>query len=69
MLKHHLKKSENRTDDSYEEQKLAIETTIDAIDLYRNTLNQSYVKHIGILGFPGGGKTWCMMYCLIYSIS
>ena len=58
MLKHHLKKSENRTDDSYEEQKLAIETTIDAIDLYRNTLHQSFVKHIGILGFPGGGKTW-----------
>ena len=48
---------------------MAIETCIDAIDSYRNTLCKSFVKHVGILGFPGGGKTWCMMYCLIYSIS
>lgn len=64
-----FRKYQNQTDESYQEQKLAIETSIDAIDSYRNTLCKSFVKHVGILGFPGGGKTWCMMYCLIYSIS
>ena len=64
-----FKKFQNQTDDSYEEQKLAIETCVDAIDAYRNTLQDSFIKHVGILGFPGGGKTWCMMYCLLYSIS
>ena len=51
-----FKKFQNQTDDSYKEQKLAIETCVDAIDTYRNTLQQSFIKHVGILGFPGGGK-------------
>ena len=64
-----FKRYQNQIDDSYEEQKLAIKICINAIDSHRNALHQSFIKHVGILGFPGGGKTWCMMYCLIYSIS
>ena len=29
----------------------------------------SYTKNIGIWGFPGAGKTWCMMYLVVYAIS
>ena len=55
---------------SFEEQKLAVETCVDAIDSYRNLMDQnSYTKNVGIRGSPGGGKTWCMMYILLYAIS
>ena len=29
----------------------------------------SYNKSVGICGFPGGGKTWCIMYRILYDIS
>ena len=32
-------------------------------------LQYSYTKNVGICGFPCGGKTWCMIYCILYSIS
>ena len=32
-------------------------------------LQYSYTKNVGICGFPGGGKTWCMIYCILYAIS
>ena len=42
---------------SFEEQKIAIETCVDAIDSYRNLMDQnSYTKNVGIRGSPGGGK-------------
>ena len=28
-----------------------------------------YTKNLGIRGFPGSGKTWCMMYSMVYAIS
>ena len=49
---------------------LAITTCIDAIDYYRGTLSQgSYTKNVGIRGFSGGRKTWCMTYCALYAVS
>ena len=60
----------NQSEESYQEQSLAITTCIDAIDCYRDTLSQgSYTKNVGIRGFPGGGKTWCMTYCALYAVS
>ena len=31
--------------------------------------NQTYTKNVGIRGIPGGGKTFCGMFCLIYTIA
>ena len=60
----------NQSEESYEEQHLAIQTCIGAIDSYRLTLFQdTYTKNVGIRGFPGGGKTWCMIYCALYAVS
>ena len=57
-LKKYLKKKSNIT------------TCVDAIDSYRCLILQdSYTKNVRIRGFPGGGKTWCMIYCILYSIS
>ena len=59
-----------QVEDSFQEQKLAITTCIDAIDQYRDLLSSgTYTKNVGIRGFPGGGKTWCMQYCQLYAIS
>jgi hypothetical protein len=63
------RKNPAQSEESFEEQKLAITTCIDAIDQYRNPSHDSYIKNVGIRGFPGAGKTWCMMYCQLYAIS
>ena len=58
------------SEEIFEEQKLTITTCIDAIDSYRYLILQYlYTKNVGICGFLGGGKTWCMMYCILYYIS
>lgn len=63
-------KSNNQSNESYKEQQLAIQTTIDSIDSYRQFQTQSsYTKNMGVRGSPGGGKTWCMMYYMLYAIS
>lgn len=56
---------------SYEEQKLAISVTVNAIDKYRDVTNTHHLtKNVGIRGFPGGGgKTWCGLYCMVYAMS
>ena len=65
-----FRKNPIQPEDSYQEQKLAITTCIDAIDQYRDPLSSdTYTKNVGIRGFPGGGKTWCMQYCQLYAIS
>ena len=59
-----------QTEESYKEQKLVISTCMKAIDSYKNIQNQlSMVKSICIRGHPGAGKTFCMMYILLYVIS
>ena len=52
------------------EQKLAIKTCVEAINSYRDLSSQGvYIKNVGIRGFPGSGKSWSMMYCMLYAIS
>jgi len=61
---------ENQPDSSFHEEKFAIQTCKNALDLYVDMNAQDYFKKsIGILGFPGSGKTWTMLYCAIYAIS
>ena len=60
---------ESQPIDSYNEQKLAIQTCINAMDRYSDVLNSNFVKCITILGFAGCGKSWTMMYCMLYAIS
>lgn len=55
---------------SFEEQRFAIHTCASAILKYTNVLSAtSLVKSIGIKGFPGSGKTFCMLYLSLYARS
>lgn len=59
-----------QSNESYVEQQLAIRITVEAIDDYCSLSgNRLSTKNIGIRGFPGGGKTWCSMYCILYALS
>ena len=63
-------KNANQSDESFEEQQLAIETCCNAIDKYCSIDNQlTFTKHVGIRGFPGSGKTWCSLYASAYAMS
>ena len=63
-------KSNIQSEESFEEQKIAIHVCVKAINQYQAMSNNgSYVKNVGIRGIPGGGKTWCMMYVMLYAIS
>lgn len=65
-----LHMNENQSQESFDAQKFAIETCIETLDKYTNFARQTtYTKNIGIRGFPGAGKTWCMMYTVLYAIS
>ena len=65
-----FKKSEMQSEESYIEQKFAIHSCKNAIDAYSNTINQlTMTKSIVIRGHPGAGKSFCMMYMMIYAIS
>lgn len=59
----------NQSDESYLEQSLAVKTCCDAINQYCNVSNLTVPKNVGVRGFPGGGKTFCSMYSMIYAIS
>ena len=59
----------NQSEESFQEQILEVTICIDAIDHYRDSLSQgTYTKNIGIRGFPGNGKTWCIAYCALYNV-
>ena len=63
-------KSDVQNEESYQEQKLAIITCVNAIDTYKNIANQhTYTKNVGICGVPGAGKTRTMEYIVIYTIA
>lgn len=62
-------KSTNQSDESYEEQKRVIQLCLKQIDQYCNMKNAGvYTKNIIICGFPGGGKTFLLMYICVYSL-
>ena len=48
---------------------IAIKTCVDSIDKYRSVMNNQYVKNVIITGFPGEGKTFVMMYVVLYARS
>ena len=65
-----MSKSAIQSDESFLEQKMAIQTCKDAIDSYCNIMNQTTLtKSVIIRGHPGAGKTFCMLYMALYSIS
>jgi hypothetical protein len=59
-----------QSEDSFEEQRTAINVACSQIDKYINPGNQTvFTKNVGIRGFPGSGKTWCSLYIAIYGLS
>ena len=64
-----FQQSELQSNDSYREQLFAIKNCVKSIDDYMNVMKSTYTKNVMIVGFPGGGKTFIMMYVLIYAIS
>lgn len=65
-----FEKASIQNEDSYAEQLLAVKVTCAAIDKYVDLSRAHKVsKNIGIRGFPGGGKTYTGLYCVIYAIS
>jgi hypothetical protein len=64
-----FQKSDNQSELSFQEQKLALKICKQAIDSYLNIFDQyKYTKNIGIRGFPGSGKTYCMQYMAFYCL-
>ena len=59
-----------QSQESFEEQQFAIKKCVETINEYCDVMrSKSFTKNIGIRGMPGGGKTYCGMYCLLYVIS
>ena len=62
-------RGENQSMNSYNEQLLAVRIGVDAIDNYLCIMNIQYTKNVIITGFPGRGKTFVMMYVVLYARS
>ena len=59
-----------QSDGSYLEQKLAISTCKNTIDSYVNIMEQTTMtKSVTVRGHPGAGKTFCMLYTIVYAIA
>lgn len=64
-----FRKSLLQSEDSYEEQQKVIELCVKHIDRIVRVDNAgSYTKNIIISGFPGGGKTFILMYVGLYAL-
>ena len=60
----------NKTQQSYEEQKVVISHTVAAIDQYIDCSTQcTYVKGIVIAGSPGSGKSFLLNYTDMYAMT
>lgn len=62
-------RSSNQSLESYREQLFAIKECVKAINNHVNIMRNRFVKNIIIAGFPGGGKTFCMMFIVLYARS
>ena len=57
----------NQSEQSFQEQKIAIEMITKSSTLYLNGAS-TYVKNCGIVGAPGTGKTTTVQYCALEMI-
>ena len=64
-----FKKSSSQSEASYNEQLFAIRNCMESIDKYGDVMNNDFIKNFIIAGFPGGGKTFIMMYMVLYARS
>ena len=65
-----FKKHPDQCEESFDEQKLAIETSIASIDHYMDYTRQThFVKCQVIAGSPGSGKSFLLNYIAIYAMS
>jgi len=65
-----FKKSPLQSEASYSEQKLGVELIASSLTKYSDiTRSLTLTKNIGIRGFPGGGKTYCCLYGILYATS
>ena len=64
-----FRKTPTQTNASYEEQLFAIKVCFESIHSHLDFMNNGFVKNIIIAGFTGVGKTFVMMYILIYARS
>ena len=55
-----------QSEESFNEQKIAVKVCTEAIDKYNNIFQKCMVKSCTIRGYAGSGKSWCMQYCLLY---
>ena len=64
-----FRKNHTQTDVSYEEQLFEIKVCVESIYSYLDLMNTGFVSNIIIAVFPGGGKTFVIMYIVIYDCS
>ena len=64
-----FKKSPSQSEASYHEQIFAIKNYMECIDKYGDIINNDFIKNIIITGFPGRGKTFIIMYIVLYTCS
>ena len=63
-------KSPSQSEDSFQEQRIAVCNVISSIDSYLDGLSQhTFVKCRVISGAPGSGKSFLLNYACIYAIS
>lgn len=62
-------RSPNQSEESFSEQLFAIRTCVESINSYIDVMNTKYTKNVIIAGFPGGGKTFVLMYVVLYARS
>ena len=62
-------RSPTQSEESFQEQLSAINVCIKSIDDYMDVMKSAYTKNVIIVGFPGGGKTFIMMYVMLYARS
>ena len=64
-----FKRNPTQTDASYREQLFAIKVCVESINSYLDLVDTGFVKNIIIARFPGSGKTFFVMYIVIYAHS
>ena len=63
-------RGENQSEESFKEQLFAIQTCKHAIDSFTNITQQTVMtKSVIVRGHPGAGKTFCVLYMIIYALS